>query len=175
MSHVYVSDAEGHWSPVFLERDAVDLHTLVPPSGASSSHVGAHTARLIAFHCGAAERWAVVAATHASLRINGILLDAIGLRVLAHKDELTLAGAKSLFFSTETLAAVVSFPEVGRAVYCGRCRQEIKPGSPAVKCPGCGVWHDQSDELGCWLFADQCSCCPQRTALDAGLAWVPEE
>ena len=121
------------------------------------------------------ERWAVVASSDSQLRVNGLPVDALGMRILTHKDEVSLKSLGSVFFSAEKPAEVVPFPGAGRTIFCGRCRQEIKPGSSAVRCPGCGVWHDQSEELTCWRYSETCSCCPHPTIVEAGFAWTPEE
>jgi hypothetical protein len=109
------------------------------------------------------------------LRVNGLPLGGIGARVLSDRDEIAIPGVGSAYYSSEVLAAVVPFPASDRTVFCGRCRQAIAAGSPAVKCPNCGVWYDQSDELPCWRFGERCAYCTTLTALDAGLTWVPQE
>jgi len=80
-----------------------------------------------------------------------------------------------MFFSTELLAGVTPYPGSERPILCARCKAEIATASPAVRCPRCGAWHHQSDELPCWTYAERCSVCDQPTALDAGFAWTPEE
>src|ERR1035438_345285 len=97
------------------------------------------------------------------------------MRVLADRDEVAIPGVGSAFYSTEVRAEVTEFPGAERAVFCGRCRQAIKAGSPAVKCPGCGIWYDQSHEFPCWRYSEHCAFCSQFTALDAGFNWVPEQ
>jgi hypothetical protein len=79
-----------------------------------------------------------------------------------------------VFYSTERLALVEEFPGANAPAYCPRCKQAIASGHPAVKCPGCGVYYHQSNELPCWTYTDVCALCPQSTALDAGYQWSPE-
>ena len=115
--------------------------------------------------------WVLIAPL--SARVNGAPLDA-GIRVLRDRDELRVDGHRR-FFSTETLATVASFPGGDRAVFCPRCKLQIAPESAAVRCPRCGVWHHQSEELPCWTYAERCTLCDQSSRLDAGFGWTPED
>jgi hypothetical protein len=120
------------------------------------------------------ERWVLVHSPGSALRINGTAL-VTGIRVLSHRDELRLAGiAGRVFFSLEGLAHVAPFDGV-EGSRCPRCQQPIEPGSPAVRCPQCGVWHHESEEFGCWTYSPICSLCDQPTALEGGFRWTPEE
>jgi len=123
---------------------------------------------------GAEESWALAADSGTAARINGALVVA-GLGVLSDRDELRVNGSASMYFSTERLAVVEPFHGSGTPVCCGRCRQQLSEGDPAVRCPGCGVWYNQSAEYPCWTYHDTCAFCPQPTALDAGFRWVPED
>jgi hypothetical protein len=177
MSQLFVRDAEHGWSVRPLKAAGVELSGLLSSSASPHSGIiaGETRARMVGFRSGAQERWAVLVEASARLRVNGAPIGATGIRVLEHKDEISLQGLGCVFYSAEGLAEVVPFPEFERAVYCGRCRQALTPGNPAVQCPDCGVWHDQSEALGCWLYSASCACCPARTALDAGLVWTPED
>ena len=86
-----------------------------------------------------------------------------------------LHGLGRCYFSTETLARIEPLSEEDATGCCPRCKQGLTAGQPAVKCPGCGVWHHQSDELPCWTYAERCAICGGSTALDAGFSWTPEE
>jgi hypothetical protein len=105
-----------------------------------------------------------------------------GLCVLGDRDEIRMGG-ELRYFSTETLASVEAFPGAERAVFCGRCRQKIEAGTPAVCCPGCGIWYHQdesanlaeSERLPCWTYSEKCAFCGHPTALDTVFAWTPEE
>ena len=118
----------------------------------------------------ATDGWVALGAP--SAHVNGVAL-ATGLRVLADRDELRAGGARA-FFSTESLATVTTFPGAEGAVFCPRCKLEIAPQSPAVRCPQCAVWHHQDAELPCFTYAACCTLCDQPTALDAGFRWTPE-
>jgi hypothetical protein len=155
MAHLWLfedgpADAGG-WSPRPLEGDSL----AVAP----------------ALLLDAAEGWVVVGPPAVS--VNGSRLD-LGIRVLRDRDELRAGGGR-VFFSTETLAVVVPFPGAGKPTFCPRCKLEIALGSPVVRCPGCGVYHHQSEEFPCWVYAPRCALCDHPTALDAGYRWVPED
>ena len=94
---------------------------------------------------GGSKVWALIVSANSNSRVNSRLLPA-GLCVLADRDEIRFGGEVQ-YFSTETLAAAVDFPGADRPVFCGRCRQQIDAGTPAVCCPGCGIWYNQSGEL----------------------------
>src|ERR1039457_5775469 len=119
-----------------------------------------------------AQAWVLIAAAGSDIRVNGRTVNA-GLWALANKDEIR-AREKRLYFSNETVAEVVPIPGVGRPVFCGRCRLPIAAESPAVCCPGCGIWHHQGghDNRLCWTYAPACSCCDSQTELGSGLTWV---
>jgi hypothetical protein len=120
------------------------------------------------------ETWLVIHAPGVALRINGTALTT-GIRVLSHRDELRLTGvAGRVFFSLEGLARVAPFDGVDGS-RCPRCQQPIERGTPAVRCPQCGVWHHESEEFGCWTYSPSCSLCDQPTELGAGFRWTPEE
>ena len=141
----------GEWSPMVLTDDAVNFDA---------------AAVLHRTHAG----WVVIGAP--GVHVNGAPLDT-GIRLLRDRDELR-AGGRRTFFSGESLAEVVLFPGGERSVFCPRCRLEVAPGSPAVRCPGCNVWHHQTDDMPCWTYGDHCTLCEQPTALDVGFRWTPE-
>jgi hypothetical protein len=143
------------WSPALLDGDSLAI-----PS-----------ARLLRSAAAERESWVLVGPP--AVRVHGSPL-AAGIRVLRDRDELRVDGGRT-FFSAESLAAVMPFPGGAKATFCPRCKLEIVPGSPAVRCPQCGVFHHQSDEFPCWNYAAHCTMCDQPTALDAGFRWVPEE
>jgi hypothetical protein len=48
--------------------------------------------------------------------------------------------------------------------------------SPGGKCPQCGVWYHQSEELfDCWTYSELCALCDQSTGLDSDYLWTPED
>lgn len=153
---------------------------VVPLSGTRVALAGLPGARpdlpAVLIRAGTDERadWHLLATPSSRIAVNGLpLLD--GMRTLSDKDEIRIPAAGALFFSTERLAQVEPLPVAGHEVSCPRCRQPIAPESPAVRCPGCEVWHHGSAELPCWSYAATCALCQQPTAADAGFKWTPEE
>ena len=130
-----------------------------------------HPAMLLNRRSAEPDVWVVVGSP--AVHVNGAPLDA-GIRVLRDRDELRV-NAHRMFFSSEVLAEVVPFPGGDRAVFCPRCKLQIAPESAAVRCPRCGVWHHQSEELPCWTYAERCTLCDQSSRLDAGFGWTPED
>jgi len=173
MAHLWVQ-GEGGWDAQRLEVARLEL--ACGTSGRAEGEqltAGVEAAKLIRTGEGGSPVWALIAPHNSDVRVNGRAIFA-GLRALADRDEIR-AGGKLHYFSTETLASVEAFPGAERPVYCGRCRQQVEEGTPAVRCPGCGVWYNESAELPCWTYTEKCTFCGHPTALDAGFAWTPEE
>jgi hypothetical protein len=118
--------------------------------------------------------WVLLAESPAAVRVNGLPVQA-GVKVIADRDEIRVAGQPSMFISTEVLAQVTPFPGVAQPLFCPRCKQPIDRGTEAVKCPECHVWHHQSTDLPCWTYTETCALCAHRTALDASFMWTPED
>jgi hypothetical protein len=116
----------------------------------------------------------LIAGTHRAVRVNGYPL-ATGLRVLAHRDEVRVAGAGVVWFSTERLARVVEFPGSSSPVQCARTKVTLTPGMPAVRCPQCRTWYAQSERFPGWTYGAHCVLCRQPTDLDAGFRWIPQD
>jgi len=178
MAVLWISGADG-WGAKKLDGAQFDLAAgSVRAAERSSAAASGGTAQLVGADAGGAgsdgsAAWALIAPTHSGVRVNSRALPA-GLCVLANRDEIRIGG-EVLYFSTETLAEVVPFPGSVRAAYCARCRQQIEVGSPAVCCPNCGIWYNQSAELPCWTYADKCAFCGHPTTFDSGFTWTPEE
>jgi len=175
LAHVWIQSTDG-WSAEKLDGAQRDLAAMRDPQAgdAQPDRTSDKVARLISAQAGGSRVWALVASWNSDIRVNGRAVLA-GLCVLADRDEIRTGGGVQYFFSTETLATVVAFPGADRPLFCGRCRQQIDVGSPAVCCPGCGVWYNQSSDLPCWTYADQCTFCGHPSALDSGFAWSPQE
>jgi hypothetical protein len=109
------------------------------------------------------------------MRVNGESV-ALGIRVLADRDEIVPAPGVRVFFSSERLAEVVPFPGSPQPTMCPRCYQAIADGEPSVRCPGCGVAYHESPDTGraCWTYA-KCGVCGRDTSLDAGYRWAPDQ
>jgi len=159
----------GEWVPTPLEGDAL----AVPGAqavGAPAAPSRALPAQLLRRTTSAGEIWILIGSP--AVRVNGNRLDA-GICLLRDRDELRTGGSQT-FFSAESLPLIAPFPGGEWRVFCPRCNIEIEPGSPAVGCPQCQVWHHQSDKLPCWMYAERCTMCDQPTPLGAGFRWTPE-
>ena len=176
MARIFLRARDLQWTDHALSADAVDLGVLLagalsgPPRCRSAAAV---SVLLVSFRAGVAMRWALLAADGSGVRINGVSLAGLGLRVLDHRDEVSLPSVGCAFFSDEELAAVVPLPGSARPIRCGRCLDPIEPGTPAVACPSCRVWHHERQDRGCWTY-DACSCCRRPTKPYQGLQWTPE-
>jgi Zn finger protein HypA/HybF involved in hydrogenase expression len=116
----------------------------------------------------------LIASAETEVAVNGMPLVA-GLRVLVNKDEIHVSSMDSYYFSAERLARVEKFPDAHQSLFCPRCKQEISSGVVAVRCPACGVWHHETDELNCWTYSDGCAMCGHSTEMNGTFRWTPEE
>ena len=177
MAHLWV-ESDGGWDAKKLTGRPFALAASGAPQIAVgeglAGRAGEQAAWLIGADAGGSPVWALVAAPGSRVRINGRVPPA-GLCVLAERDEIRIEGGPRYFFSRELLTTVEEFPGLGRAVFCGRCRQPIEAGVPGVCCPNCAIWFHQTTELPCWTYAEACGFCGKPTSLDAGFSWVPEE
>ena len=175
MAHLWVKNETEQWAVLPLEETAFALTGNPPhPFGSLPGENNAAANVVLLRTSGAESIWVLIACSGTGVSVNGMPL-ATGIRVAADRDEIRVPGAGSFYFSTETLARVEGFPASEQALFCPRCKQEIENDARAVKCPGCGVWHHQTDELNCWTYSDVCALCAQPTDLTAGFQWTPEE
>jgi hypothetical protein len=119
------------------------------------------------------ENWIVLAGHGSDISINGIPLT-LGIHVLRDRDEIRWSREGFGFYSSEKLASVVGFPQADRKIICPRCKQEIVPETPAVRCPNCGIWYHQSQEFPCYSYAPNCAICARKTNLGGEFEWIPE-
>lgn len=172
MAHLWVFDSENEWVARLLAGDAVVLADAVGPEALTAQPAAEAAARVLLHRTvDPPNSWAVLT-TEPRLRVNGLPVP-LGLAVLEDRDEIRVPGM-SAWFSTELLAQIEPFPESATRGHCPRCKQAIDAATLAVRCPLCGLWHHQSDELPCWEYAPTCAACAQDTALDAGFRWTPE-
>lgn len=171
MAHFWVR-YDGEWAIAALDGDALVLGSW---NGSSQEKSSADEPRVQRVDSGAGSGWVLLAGPDCDVSVNGLPLLA-GIRLLADRDEIRVAGASPVYFSAEALARIEPLPDTGREVICPRCRQPIEKGTPAVRCPSssCGVWHHESERFPCWTYAATCSLCPQPTDLEAGFQWTPE-
>lgn len=176
MAHLWVRDRTESWAVLPLEHDAFALNAESPqPIARRLGDVEARSeVLLIRTDSGKANSWILIANATAGVSVNGIPLLA-GIRVVSDRDQIRMRGAHEFYFSTETLAHIQPFPGGEQTMFCPRCKQEIESGTSAVKCPACGVWHHQADELNCWTYAEVCALCAQPTDMSSGFRWTPDE
>jgi len=129
---------------------------------------------LVLSDSGVPPSWALVASPDAHVQVNG-RAPVAGLRVLNDRDMIRTANGARYVFCSESRAVIEPFRAADRTVFCGRCRQRLDGGSPAVCCPGCGIWYHQGADLPCWTYSEQCVYCHRATAFDAGYSWTPED
>lgn len=198
MAHLWRRSSGGEWEPITLNGQAYVLDAFAPASGEYHRELVAQTpfeipdlhqdssqgptdelapiGRATSVLRRAAARtddtWVLFARQGARILVNGLRVD-LGILVLSDRDEIRLASGQTVYFSTESLAAVVPYPGDARG-FCPRCKNEIEAEEPAVRCPGCGLWH-HAGERPCWTYSEQCAACAQHTAPDAGYRWTPEE
>jgi hypothetical protein len=142
-----------------------------PRTAASGAEDAARTLLVCADASG--DAWCLLAGIGTEVFVNGRRVVA-GIRLLRDRDEIRLPDSRRwYFFGTERLARVEPFPG-DRSASCPRCRQAVQPGTPAVRCPSCGLWHHGSEALPCWSYADTCAMCSHATSLEAGYRWTPE-
>jgi len=175
MAHLWIA-TDRQWAVLPLEGDAFAL-TASPPQPVRRP-LGENEAlsSLVLVPTRAAEdpTWVVIAGPASGVSINGVPLVS-GIRAIVDRDEIRVGGNGNVYFSTERLARIEEFPGSAQTSYCPRCQQEISTGTTAVRCPGCGVWHHEVEELNCWTYAEVCALCAQSTDLNAGFQWTPEE
>ena len=123
-----------------------------------------------ALHKRSTGAWLLFAPAGEQARVNGLRFP--GIRLLRDRDEIRVC-RQTFFFSTERLASIEAYTSPAKA-FCPRCRQEITNGTPAVQCPGCGVWHHENGDLSCWTYGGNCTLCPQKTPLIDSYQWTPE-
>jgi hypothetical protein len=174
LAHLWIWTTDG-WAAWLLSGEPAVLlpgpDGRVQPSCAPATRSSDATLRCVA---GEPARWALLAPPRSGVSVNGRPVPT-GLRLLRDRDEIRLRGCDPIYFSSETLARIASFPGLGRPVYCPRCKDVIEAQSPAVRCPACSLWHHQRPDRACWTYAPTCACCDQPTPLDAGYRWLPEE
>jgi hypothetical protein len=172
MAHLWKKDATG-WQAERLTGNCFNLAVCSTPHTTEGT-INRPRMQIVRADADRSPAWALVASEDARARVNG-RVPVGGICVLSDRDEVRTEAGAQYFFSTELLAEIEPFPAPERPVFCGRCRQLIATGTPAVRCPGasCGIWYHQSADLPCWTY-DKCMICGRRSALDAGFSWTPE-
>ena len=204
MAHIWLTDDEGQWAVLPLEGRELDLAGLrlrsehapkpgsrprvrkprkshAPPKKAAGQRRKEKQERgsevLLFRHSGepgAPYPWILLSGPKTKVRVNGVSL-LWGAHALRDRDEIRVDSEPPAYFSVESLARVETMEEATREIYCPRCSLEITVGSPAVRCPRCGIWHHSSEDYPCWCYASTCALCPHPTALDTGFQWTPAD
>jgi hypothetical protein len=179
MAHLFIRHQEQGWVILPLQRAPVALtdQGAQPVFAAEMDHAG-NRALLITRHDAGDDRWALVAQPDADVRVNGQSV-VLGIRVLADRDAIQVGNGEPMFFSAERVPQVETATTSGAPVACPRCRQDIVPGSPVVRCPGCDVIHHQSSDLPCWTGYERarfatCALCDTPATLAGDLRWTPD-
>ena len=175
MAHLWITTEEQQWAVLPLEDEAFTLTTKPPQPVRHPLAEGEALTNVLLVRTRGAEglTWVLIAGAASGVSVNGLHL-ATGIRVVSDRDEIHLPGASKVYFSTESLARVEEFSGSDQILFCPRCKQEIETGAMAVKCPGCGVCHHQTEELNCWSYSEVCALCAHPTDLNAGFQWTPE-
>jgi hypothetical protein len=177
MAQLWACKDSGRWGVLRLSARGYRLGTDSPATedAVSERDEGGEDVRLMRFASDEGPAWILIAGVDHAVRINGLPL-AAGIRALVDRDEIVVAGRWTYYFSVDDSPEIAIFPGSGQPAPCPRCCKEIDPGEPAVRCPGCGVWHHEDPERGlqCWTYADMCAACAiQHTSLEADSAWTP--
>jgi hypothetical protein len=176
MAHLWVSTEANQWAVLPLGDDAFTLTTSPPQPVHLPTLDGEVLSRVVLMRTGGADplTWVLIAGAGSGVSVNGLALGT-GMRVVSDRDEIRIPGVSNLYFSSEGLARVEPFCGSAQTMFCPRCKQEIESGATAVKCPACGVWHHQTEELNCWTYSEVCALCAHATDLNAGFLWTPED
>jgi hypothetical protein len=102
-----------------------------------------------------------------------------GIHVLAHRDELLVAGRRYCYSAiSKPEVSVFALAAGARRPRCVVCRFALEDGQAVVFCPGCGRAFHQMEAQGdrpekkCFSFRPQCLC-GHPTSLDGAAQWHP--
>lgn len=178
MTHLWMQDEQDAWSPIDLREGAYGIDTagVLPLKVDSRRGTGGEAAQIV---LNDSERECVLlSSAKTGVWVNGTPL-VLGICVLRDRDEIQVrepgAGQQRRFyFSTERVASVEPCPETDDSSRCPRCKRPIEFDDPSVRCPTCGAWHHQTDQMPCWTYHTTCALCDQSTDMNAGFRWTPE-
>jgi hypothetical protein len=181
MGYLWIQDAEG-FAALSLTEAVYSIDARTDGRGSLSVSVGATPNRpailMQTVVADSTNAWAILSSPD-EVEINGVPLPS-GIRLLRDRDAIRFDGGRMAFFSAEMAAQVEPFPG-NEPVSCVRCYSPIDPGSDAVRCPACGVWHHQISgpeggrDWECWTRNETCAQCrKQSTDSEAGPTWTPE-
>ena len=176
MAHLWIEQDSEAWQAMGLSEEVYVLN------GSCSGFVpltdGSTGTALLVRGTAREKQWVLLARLGAKIRVNGLPL-ILGTRVLRDRDEVLFSAEdgtwRRCYFSTQEIAHVEPFPAELGSARCPRCKQPLDVASPAVRCPGCGTFHHQSEESPCWTYGEKCALCEQPTDLQAGYHWIPQQ
>lgn len=176
MAHLWLQKKAPEWMPHPLAGSEFALKSFLAEilEDAPAASRAPSDVRFVKTATDNQENWVVVAGHESDIAINGFPL-LLGICVLRDRDEIRWSPEDFAFFSSEELASVTDLPQGSQKIFCPRCKQEIMVGTPAVRCPRCGIWHHQSEDLPCYTYAETCATCTHKASLDSGYEWIPEE
>lgn len=176
MAHLWLRKKAPEWTPHPVAVSEFDLKSFLAEALENDPAVNRAPSdvRLFKTKADDQENWVILAGHESGIAINGLPL-LFGIRVLRDRDEIRWGPEGFAFLSLEEPASVVDLPQGGSKIFCPRCKQEIMPGTPAVQCPGCRVWHHQSETLPCYTYAENCATCMRKTQMDGEYDWSPPE
>lgn len=181
MPHLWQKRDDGHWEPESLAPTSDDAGARASQDVAARVVDPRDRPRILPAPSGGA---VLLEAPRCEVSVNGEECG-LGIRVMDDRDEIAFPNRTGetvrQYFSTESLATVVPFPDTAPSARCPRCKSMIEAEMPAVRCPQCGAWHHEGAVVAsggsarnCWTYAERCALCSQATALDAGYQWTPE-
>jgi hypothetical protein len=175
MSHLWIKDDTQGWSVLQLQQTAIALTAQGPQFIEDLAEARGFPKDILLMPIGGADgSWVLIASASTDVSVNGLPL-VTGIRVLADQDEIRVSSLESYFYSTESLARVQAFHASEQTLFCPRCKQEITEGECAVRCPGCRVWHHETEDLNCWTYSEGCALCAHPTEISGTFRWTPED
>lgn len=178
MSHLWIKNTDAAWQDHLLEADLLALAPEGPKPLVVHEQLRSLSESVLVKIQGARglEGWMLLCPPSSRVLVNGLPVT-IGVRLLSHRDAVTLGTGHRLFFSSEQVAQIVPFTGSQERTCCVRCKLPIVQGTPAVRCPApdCGLWYHQTSDQPCWTYTEHCAACGHPTDLNAGLQWTPEE
>lgn len=181
MGSLWIYD-QNDWALASLEADLsyeLNHDPAAPVRVQKTKQIKAESAVLRPWQCGEQHKWVALSSSQAAgIYINSFAISGPGIHVMKDRDEILLRDGRRLFFTTEQLPRIVSFPGSDRPVNCARCKKPIDKGMEAVCCPNskCAAWHHNTEKYPCWQYHEFCALCDQQTRLgNAKYAWSPED
>jgi len=174
MAHLWMQDdSTDEWVVLPLDREvyrlAVDNGHPLLAGDSSELQQGAVVA---AERCGRGAMWLVLSGDHNQVQLNGAPLATDSARSKTRRAG--GCGRCRFFFSTNA-SRKSSRSGFGRGSLLSALQGPDRCRHTRGSLPQCGVWHHMLQDCPCWSYAPHCTLCDQRTDLDSGYRWTPEE